>query len=1395
MSHRPSALAILATLLLVAVALGPPLLAAPAAAYGEHVFQANPVVGAGDPYYAAYSGSTLAQSILVSQDYILTNVTLRVRNDGSTTNPLVVSIHPDDTVRHVPLLSTTLASTSQVSPNNQPTPVNWSFPFSPSPTLHAGTVYWIVAQNAAPQAPPTNGYEWHESNGDTYANGTAYILDTGSGVWTGLPYDLFFVTYGRERASDLAFSMSADRAQALPGDAVNFTIGFGNLGSESARWAWVNVTLPAELENVSASFPDVQPVPPSAFPDLVFQNLANGAHTFTLIAQVAIGTVPGTTTTLRATLDYANATGAMTRGRQASASVLIGEVTKQLYLGNTSVATQLLTTTAPTRALATTVTLTPGAAQPLRFQLSPALARPFETDQVTLDLYVSTQKAPPQSYKLNISLYDNATTVAWMMTTFVVSSSGYHPINFSFGSFGHLFGTGHQISLSVWSAGGGGGSTDNLLLRFNGTSYPSHMDLASATYVSVDSLTLRDPATNGTTWSPDDPILIDANVSDPFGASRIRLVTVNVTTPANRLAASASMAVVSTDPSPLPAWTRFNFSLAPPLQTGRYRIDVIAEEDNGVVDRARAYADVAAPVFSLEDVTSLGRAQAGASYAYYIYFNNTGTGAAGSLWINETLPSEVAYAASSIPYTAVAGSTYTWALANVSTGSHMLEVDVGVLPSSTTPAWIHDNVTLEYTDASHHAQPPGSASAVVFLNGPVLTVDLSSSPGARIHANETLAYILHIRNSGADSGRVWMNDTLPTGFTYLSDNGGPLGAALTQNGSRLLYTFVVIPAAANWTITINVRAAVDLTWNASYVNALDVVYTSTNGYFMPGERANVSLIAVAPLFTTAQVTFLVSQTGPGEIAPAVIALENDGNEAAPQAWVRLALDTRLTIVGASRPFTTGPGTAEFALSNVGIGLTQIDLNVSVSPATVDGSLLQIKGNFSAVDGYGNPLPVLLLTRTFILVSGAAFSMSVTPAQATIEAGTAAPLAVQITNYGTSPSSNVWLNVTIPSGLEYENDTSGIIPTVVGFVFSYHWPTGAPLLQAQGRTAFVMNLSARAAASNGTPADVGFHLDYEFASQLAGPAQTFTVHAVIVAPTIVLRVEASGQGFAGGRTFNYSLRVTNTGGTVAQLVTVVDQVDHRLAVVSYASSIPASGTQNLTWNFTDLYPGETQTIDVTVRAQDGLPAGAEIANSIEAVYTNSLGTVLASIRSPPVTVQITGDSSSLYWILGVAAVLTLAIAVLIQRRDHAEIEEAFLVYRDGVLISHLSRTLVGEKDEDVLSGMLTAVQEFVREAFRYGERRELQQMDFGDYRILIERGKFVYLAVVYSGDESPAVRKKVRGVIEQIEGEYGRVLEKWDGDMESVVGAQDVMRARLLGSGNHNHREQSVPQYE
>jgi uncharacterized repeat protein (TIGR01451 family) len=343
-------------------------------------------------------------------------------------------------------------------------------------------------------------------------------------------------------------------------------------------------------------------------------------------------------------------------------------------------------------------------------------------------------------------------------------------------------------------------------------------------------------------------------------------------------------------------------------------------------------------------------------------------------------------------------------------------------------------------------------------------------------------------------------------------------------------------------------------------------------------------------------------------------------------------------------------------------------------------------------------------------------------------------------------------------------------------------------QPSGPHSFALYLVVKPTVADSTLTSLPFRLEYEDANHMARPPVTTLAMAKVVAPTIALTLKVDRTEVLAGKTFTYSLEVHNSGETTARWVSVLDGVDSRLDLLTYTANVPVTGNRSAgwTWNLTDVAPGESEWINVTVRVADGLAARTEIMDVFEAQFSNSLGgPSIGYVRSGPATITVGVDMLPLIYIGLAGAIAAPVLGLVVARRQRVDVEEVFLVYRDGVLISHLSRTLLPDKDEDVLSGMLTAVQEFVRDAFRYGEHRELHQMDFGDYRILIERGKLAYLAVVYSGKNSASVRKRVRSVLDRIETSYASVLDKWDGDMEKVVGVRDILRDHLLKSNGHS----------
>jgi hypothetical protein len=118
----------------------------------------------------------------------------------------------------------------------------------------------------------------------------------------------------------------------------------------------------------------------------------------------------------------------------------------------------------------------------------------------------------------------------------------------------------------------------------------------------------------------------------------------------------------------------------------------------------------------------------------------------------------------------------------------------------------------------------------------------------------------------------------------------------------------------------------------------------------------------------------------------------------------------------------------------------------------------------------------------------------------------------------------------------------------------------------------------------------------------------------------------------------------------------------------------------------------------------------------------------------------------------------------QLRGKFKVEEAFLIYEDGRLIAHNSRRLKPERDKDITTGMLTAVQAFVTDTLMDEEKGTLDQLKYGNLSILVEPQGKVNLAIIISGEETPVLRQGMRNIVAYINKRYSLFLEDWDGDI-------------------------------
>ncbi|MGB0861470.1 MAG: hypothetical protein ACPG19_11340 [Saprospiraceae bacterium] len=91
-------------------------------------------------------------------------------------------------------------------------------------------------------------------------------------------------------------------------------------------------------------------------------------------------------------------------------------------------------------------------------------------------------------------------------------------------------------------------------------------------------------------------------------------------------------------------------------------------------------------------------------------------------------------------------------------------------------------------------------------------------------------------------------------------------------------------------------------------------------------------------------------------------------------------------------------------------------------------------------------------------------------------------------------------------------------------------------------------------------------------------------------------------------------------------------------------------------------------------------------------------------------------------------------------DKPIIEEVYVIQRDsGLLLGSFSRKVT--VDKDMIAGMLTAIKSFVEDAFQR-EKQELELIEYGNYKILIQNFFSYYVSVAVSGSLSTKERDMI-----------------------------------------------------
>ncbi len=128
----------------------------------------------------------------------------------------------------------------------------------------------------------------------------------------------------------------------------------------------------------------------------------------------------------------------------------------------------------------------------------------------------------------------------------------------------------------------------------------------------------------------------------------------------------------------------------------------------------------------------------------------------------------------------------------------------------------------------------------------------------------------------------------------------------------------------------------------------------------------------------------------------------------------------------------------------------------------------------------------------------------------------------------------------------------------------------------------------------------------------------------------------------------------------------------------------------------------------------------------------------------------------------------------------QVEHVFLIHRHtGLLISHVAAEDAASQDPQLISSMLVAIQDFIRDSFTGAEDQGLDALRLGELRLWCEPGPFAMLVAVIRGDPPEKFNETLRNALSRIHAERHQALKSFDGDSAGFADVEAQLRECLI----------------
>jgi OOP family OmpA-OmpF porin len=119
-----------------------------------------------------------------------------------------------------------------------------------------------------------------------------------------------------------------------------------------------------------------------------------------------------------------------------------------------------------------------------------------------------------------------------------------------------------------------------------------------------------------------------------------------------------------------------------------------------------------------------------------------------------------------------------------------------------------------------------------------------------------------------------------------------------------------------------------------------------------------------------------------------------------------------------------------------------------------------------------------------------------------------------------------------------------------------------------------------------------------------------------------------------------------------------------------------------------------------------------------------------------------------------------------------VEQIFFIHAEtGLVLSHVYNEGAVTQDAEMVSAMLTAIQDFARDCFTGKQESSLDSLQMGEFTIMVERGSSAYLACVVRGSVPLEFKEKLRDTMITLQLKFADELDSFKGDTEKFLPAR------------------------